>query len=46
MRIPKMHVGMQYTELVILHPVRSADHIMHFGVFGARNVDALVFMIR
>jgi hypothetical protein len=34
-----------YVELVILHPVLSAGHIVCSVVSGARNVDALFFMV-
>jgi hypothetical protein len=33
-------------EHVFLHLVGSEGHIVHSGVFGMRNVDALFFMIR
>jgi hypothetical protein len=32
-------------ELVSLHQVGSAGHIVHSGAFEARNVDALFFML-
>jgi hypothetical protein len=38
-------VGTHYVELVFLHPVGSAGHVMHFGVSGVRNVDAWFFML-
>jgi hypothetical protein len=41
----KKHARTCYAELVILHPVRSAGHVVHFGAFGLRNVDALFFML-
>jgi hypothetical protein len=30
-----------YIELMFLHPVGSARHIVHSGASGARNIDAL-----
>jgi hypothetical protein len=33
-------------ELEFLHPMGSAGHVLHFCVSGARNVDALFFMIQ
>jgi hypothetical protein len=31
---------------MFLHPVGSADHVVHSGVSGLRNVDALFFHTR
>jgi hypothetical protein len=42
----KMHVGTCYAELVFLHPVGSAGHVMRSGGSGSRNVDAPFFMLR
>jgi hypothetical protein len=36
----------RYTELVFLQLVGSAGYVVHSGAFGARNVDALFFMLR
>jgi hypothetical protein len=35
----------RYTELMFSHLVGSAAHVVHSGVSGARNVDALLFML-
>jgi hypothetical protein len=42
----KKHTGTRYVELMFLHPVGSAAHVVHFGVSGQRKVDALVFILR
>jgi hypothetical protein len=36
----------RYAKLVFLHLVRSAGHIVHSGASGARNINALFFMLR
>jgi hypothetical protein len=42
----KKHIVTPNAELVFLHPVVSPGHIVHFGASGARNIDALYFMLR
>jgi hypothetical protein len=41
----KKRIETCYVELVFLHPVGYAGHVVHSGAFGARNVDALFFII-
>jgi hypothetical protein len=41
----KKHAGTRYAELVTLHPVGSAGHVVHSGVSRARNVEALFFVL-
>jgi hypothetical protein len=42
----KKYARARYTKLLFLHPVRFAGHVVHSGMFGLRNVDALFFMLR
>jgi hypothetical protein len=42
----KKCVGTHYAKLVFLHPVGSVSHVLNFGTFRARNIDALFFMLR
>jgi hypothetical protein len=41
----KKHAGTHYVEIVFLHPVRSAGHVVRSGASGARNVNTLFFML-
>jgi hypothetical protein len=43
--LDKKCAGTRYAELVFLYLVRSGGHIVCFGAFGVRNVDALFFML-
>jgi hypothetical protein len=42
----KKRIGTHYVQLVFLHLMGSAGHVVHFGVSGVRNIDALFFMLR
>jgi hypothetical protein len=34
-----------YAELVFLYALGSMGHVVHFSACGARNIDALFFML-
>jgi hypothetical protein len=42
----KKCVETHYAELVFLHLVRSAGHVVHSGVAGTQNDNTLFFMLR
>jgi hypothetical protein len=37
--------GMDYAELVFLHPVGSASQVVHSGAYGVQNSERLYFKI-
>jgi hypothetical protein len=43
-RYDKKRAGTCYAEILFLHLVASAGHIVHFGASMARNVNALFFI--
>jgi hypothetical protein len=36
----------RYAEFVLLHPVGSVGHVVHFGASGVQNVDATFLMLK
>jgi hypothetical protein len=44
-RFHKKCAGTHYAELVFLHPVGSAGHVVHSSASGVRNLDALFFLL-
>jgi hypothetical protein len=44
--IHKKHTGTRYAELVLLHLVGSAGHVVQSGATEVLNDDALFFMLR
>jgi hypothetical protein len=42
----KKHTRTRYAELVFLHPVGYAGHVVHYSAFGLRNINALFFILR
>jgi hypothetical protein len=44
-RFPSKAPGTRYDELVFLHPVGSVCHVVHYIVFGARNINASFFIL-
>jgi hypothetical protein len=42
----KKHTRTHYAELVFLHPVGYAGHVVHYSAFGLRNINALFFILR
>jgi hypothetical protein len=39
-------IGTHYAELLFLHPVGSAGHVVHFGASGERIIDTIFFNVR
>jgi hypothetical protein len=44
-RFHKKRATTRYVELVVLHPVGAAGHVVHSGASGAQNVNALFFVL-
>jgi hypothetical protein len=45
-QIPKKAHRDMLRQNCVLHPVRSVDHVVYSGPFGARNIDTLLFVVR
>jgi hypothetical protein len=45
MLFPQKRAGTADAELVFLHPVQFAGHVVQSGVSGMRNANALFFML-
>jgi hypothetical protein len=43
-RFHKKHAEIRYTELLFLHPVGYADHVVHSDASATQNVDTLFFI--
>jgi hypothetical protein len=41
----KKRAGICNTKLMLLHPLGYVGHVVHFGIYGARNGDALFLML-
>jgi hypothetical protein len=41
----KKRIGTRYAEYVFVHLVGTVGHIVHSGVSGARNINAVFFLL-
>jgi hypothetical protein len=44
-KLNKKRIGRRYTELVFLHPVGAAAHVVHSILFALQNIDAQFVML-